>query len=105
MNWEYVTPLEFERLRHNEEVCCLDVREPEEWEIGNLGGIHIPLSYLREKVDELNPQRTYILVCRSGRRSEAAYFFLKQKGFQSVKILKGGLLAWKETTKANIEIL
>jgi len=105
MNCDYVEPLEFASLRKEGKVVPIDVREPEEWQVGNLGGLHIPLASLGERLEELDPDQPYVLICRSGKRSEVAWLFLKQKGFRSVKVLKGGLLAWKEWMKDSLEIL
>ncbi len=72
----------------------LDVREPDEWIAGHISGaIHIPLSDLPVRTGELDPDRTLVVVCRSGNRSAHATAWLNQNGFQAVNLV-GGMQAW-----------
>mgnify|MGYP000555956147 CR=1 FL=1 len=69
----------------------LDVRMPSEVAAAPLAGaINIPLFMLRMKLNLLNPQTRYIVVCDSGRRSSVAVFVLRQKGYD-VAMLAGGI--------------
>jgi adenylyltransferase/sulfurtransferase len=72
----------------------LDVREPSEYAICNLGGLLIPLNDLPRRIRELDPQRETVVYCRSGGRSAMAAEFLLANGFKDVKNLAGGILAW-----------
>jgi len=54
------------------------------------------MSQLQERVRELDPGRTYYLLCRSGVRSLRAVQFLRQRGFRHVKSVRGGILAWAQ---------
>lgn len=77
-----------------DDVMIIDVREDEEVESGMIPGAkHIRLGTLPERVEELDQNKTYIMVCRSGRRSEKASEFLVEQGF-SVKNMDGGMLKW-----------
>ena len=76
----------------------LDVREPNEYEIANLG-VDVPLIPLRQlpaRIDELEELRDeeIVVYCRSGRRSADAVKILQQAGFARPINLKGGVLAW-----------
>lgn len=72
----------------------IDVREPEEWVSGHIEGArHIPLQQLPYRLQELDPQVEYILVCRSGVRSAMACEFLSAHGYR-VYNMTGGMLAW-----------
>lgn len=85
------------RLDRGERPTLIDVREPYEWEIGNLekyGAKMIPLLQIEHRTNELNPDEEIVLYCRSGSRSANAAAFLKQSGFPRVLNLKGGILAW-----------
>jgi rhodanese-related sulfurtransferase len=86
-----------QRLDAGETLNILDVREPEEFEMGNLNGRLIPLQQLPERLAELKPlQHAEIIVhCRSGHRSNLATEFLKSSGFTNPRNLVGGILAWK----------
>lgn len=72
----------------------LDVRQPYEYEIVNLGGVLIPLSELNHRYAELDKNQLIVVHCKSGKRSQQASHFLKQQGFSQVRSLKGGILAW-----------
>jgi len=69
----------------------LDVRMPTEVAAHPVpGAINIPLFMLRMKLNLLDPNGRYIVVCDSGRRSSVAVFVLTQKGYD-VSMLDGGL--------------
>jgi sulfur-carrier protein adenylyltransferase/sulfurtransferase len=88
-----------QRLDDGESVTIVDVREPYEWEIGNLGefgALLIPLAELEERLDEIPDQGDIVLQCRSGGRSEKALKFLREQGFENLYNLKGGILAWSD---------
>jgi rhodanese-related sulfurtransferase len=72
----------------------VDVREPYEWAEGRIeGSIHIPLRELKQRYGEIPGDRTVIVVCQVGQRSELAAGFLAQNGFEAFN-LEGGLEAW-----------
>ncbi len=74
----------------------VDVREPREFEQGHVPESKlIPLSQLVTDKWDLPNHNEIVLVCRSGRRSVRAAYVLKQKGYQNIRILQGGILAWE----------
>ena len=84
------------RLDGGEDIFVLDVREPNEYEIVNLGALLIPLSELQKRIGELDGSKEIIVHCKSGRRSARAAEFLRKNGFKRVKNLVGGIDAWAE---------
>ncbi|MBK3869778.1 cyclic nucleotide-binding domain-containing protein [Pseudomonas stutzeri] len=69
----------------------LDVRQLEDYERGHaMQALHMPLHLLRMKTRLLDPQRTYLCYCESGKRSANAVFLLTQLGFCAYA-LRGGL--------------
>jgi adenylyltransferase/sulfurtransferase len=84
------------RLDAGEEVFVLDVREPHEYRICNLGGTLIPLGELAARVHELDSARDIVVHCRTGVRSAQAVEFLRDAGFERVWNLKGGIHAWSD---------
>ncbi len=72
----------------------LDVRTESEYHSSGApaGSINLPLCKLRLLAANLDPQRPYVAVCPTGRRSSAAAFLLSQRGFD-VHALRGGLNA------------
>jgi rhodanese-related sulfurtransferase len=77
-------------------VTFLDVRDLEEREsIGFIpGSIHIPLTELRARSDNLPKDKEIVVYCQTGQRSYFASRFLVQKGFQ-VRNLSGGYRTWQ----------
>ncbi|NOT65229.1 MAG: cyclic nucleotide-binding domain-containing protein [Methylotenera sp.] len=70
-----------------------DVRLPSEYEHDHItGAINLPLDEIRKHARNLDPNKTYISYCQTGRRSSAAAFILVQSGFKAV-VLKGGTRA------------
>jgi sulfur-carrier protein adenylyltransferase/sulfurtransferase len=84
------------RLDAGENLFVLDVREPHEYQICNIGGYLIPLGDLPKRVNELDSSREIVAHCRSGVRSGKAVAFLQQAGFKKVYNLAGGILAWAD---------
>jgi molybdopterin/thiamine biosynthesis adenylyltransferase/rhodanese-related sulfurtransferase len=85
-----------QKLDAGEDLYVLDVREPHEYQICNIGGHLIPLGDLPKRVNELDSSREIVAHCRSGARSAKAVNFLKQAGFKKVRNLAGGILAWAD---------
>lgn len=78
----------------------VDVREPNEYEIHQMGGLLIPLSQIKEKVDQIPKDIKVVVHCRSGVRSAKAIRILQNDyGFDNLWNLKGGILAWEQTLK------
>lgn len=77
------------------QLTLLDVREPYEWEIGQLpDSLEMPLGDVPGRFDELNPEDAIVVYCRSGMRSRNAQLFLQDKGFKRIRNLSGGILDW-----------
>ena len=98
-----VSPEEFKRRRDSDkDLFVLDVREPHEYQICNLGGYLIPLGDLPKRVHELDTSREIVVHCRSGARSAKAVAFLQQAGFRKVHNLAGGILAWSDKVDPSV---
>jgi adenylyltransferase/sulfurtransferase len=85
-----------QRLDRGDDLFILDVREPHEYQICNIGGHLIPLGDLPRRVNELDTSKEIVAHCRSGVRSAKAVNFLRQSGFKKVHNLAGGILAWAD---------
>ena len=98
---DYISPKTLaQKLDCDECALLLDVRSPEELhgELGHLPQVtNIPLSHLADRLSELAgyEDRDVVVVCRTGKRSEAAARALRQRGFKRVSVLKGGMIAWR----------
>ncbi len=84
------------RLDAGDDIYVLDVREPHEYQIANIGGHLIPLGDLPNRVNELDTSREIVAHCKMGGRSAKAVTFLRQAGFKKVHNLAGGITAWAE---------
>lgn len=94
-----------ERLDRGDKLTIIDVREPFEWEIGNLepyGARLIPLASVPERAGEIDPDEEIVMQCRSGGRSAKAAEFLRARGYPRVWNLAGGILAWSDQVDPSI---
>jgi adenylyltransferase/sulfurtransferase len=86
------------RLDRGDRPFILDVREPHEYQINRIpGSTLIPLGELPQRLTEL-PQGAgapdIVVHCKSGARSAKATRLLTERGFDRVRNLKGGVVAW-----------
>jgi len=73
---------------------ALDVREDDEWQAGRIAGaLHLPVSELALRQDEIPSGRPLLAVCRSGSRSAAVTEALVRAGYEAEN-LAGGMSAW-----------
>jgi len=92
--WD-VTAEQLAQLRASgEDFVLLDVREPNEFEIVDIGGKLMPLATLHEHLEELDRKSHIIAHCRSGHRSAKAVTLLRESGFDDAWSLNGGLMNW-----------
>jgi sulfur-carrier protein adenylyltransferase/sulfurtransferase len=97
LNVPDITPTELKaRLDRGDDIYILDVREPHEYQICNIGGHLIPLGELARRAAELDSSKEIVAHCRSGKRSAEAVDFLRKAGFRKISNLKGGILAWSD---------
>jgi adenylyltransferase/sulfurtransferase len=92
-----IEPAELKRrLDAGEDIMVVDVREPHERNICDIGGQLIPMGELPARIRELDPEREIVVYCRTGRRSAHVVQFLHQWGYERVFNLRGGLHAWAD---------
>jgi adenylyltransferase/sulfurtransferase len=85
--------LTFDEFRkRKDELTLLDVRTGKEREVFHIGGTHVPISELKRRVNELNSDKSYLVYCASGQRSQVAISLLR-KFFPNTTFynLEGGL--------------
>jgi rhodanese-related sulfurtransferase len=85
-----------QRIEAGEPLLILDVREPAEFEETNINGKLIPLGTLPQRISEIEDWKSkeVIVHCRSGKRSANAQAFMEMQGFENVRNLEGGILAY-----------
>ncbi len=84
------------RLDAGEDIFVLDVREPFEYQIANIGGTLIPQGEVPRRLAEIDRGREIVVHCKSGGRSQRIAEFLQQAGYPKVANLAGGILAWSD---------
>jgi adenylyltransferase/sulfurtransferase len=88
-----------ERLARSERITLLDVREPHEWDIANLGAHGarlIPIGELTDRLSEIGLDGDVVVYCKGGTRSAKALRQLRDAGYERVWNLRGGILAWAD---------
>ncbi len=92
LHWEEVLQLD------SEKDGVLDVRTQEEYQLASIrGAVHIPLSELRQRLDELSKDKRWVVYCRVGQRGYVAERILAQNGFQAAN-LTGGMAVYQAAT-------
>ncbi len=94
-----VTPIAATRLINDEDAVVVDVRGDSEFNEGHVvNALHIPMNYLKERMDKLEKyrNRTIIPICRNGQQSAVASATLRKHGFEKVFNVSGGIVAWRE---------
>ncbi len=87
-----------QQLDRGEKPFIVDVREPHEYAIVNLGAPLIPVGQVSQRLGELPADKTAEIVvhCKTGGRSQKAAQEIKAAGYTNVKNLTGGITAWAE---------
>lgn len=81
-------------LESGKKLNIIDVREAAEVAGGKIpGAVNIPLGLIQFKMNELNKNKEYIIVCLSGGRSGMAAQFLESQGYH-VTNMAGGMMNW-----------
>ena len=94
-----VTPAESMQLReHDPSIVFLDVREPNEWNLGRIpGALFIARGNLESRVEATIPREKKIIIyCARGNRSALAALTLKQMGYENVASMSRGIQGWAE---------
>lgn len=84
-----------QKLFRGDDVFLLDVREVHEYRAGHVEGAElIPVGVLPYRLPDVDYDKEIIVMCRSGNRSTEACQILRNRGFQNVRSLRGGLISW-----------
>ncbi|MGA9225948.1 MAG: sulfurtransferase TusA family protein [Mesobacillus sp.] len=92
------------KLEANENVVVLDVREPAEYAFGHIpNAVSIPFGELESRVSELDKTKTFLVVCRTGNRSDMASQTLSSNGFENVWNVVPGMSDWNGPTESKVK--
>jgi hydroxyacylglutathione hydrolase len=85
-----------DELERNKNLFVLDVRQPREWASGHIDrAVHISGATVAERIVEIPRDRPVAVICGSGYRSSAVASMLKNKGYNTIFSIIGGMGAWK----------
>jgi rhodanese-related sulfurtransferase len=96
---EEVTPEQVQEMQaRNEDVVYLDVREPNEWNLGRLpNAVHLPRGNLESKVESMiDRAQKVVIYCARGNRSALAALTMKQMGYENVSSMARGVQGWAD---------
>ncbi len=83
----------------------IDVREPYEFETGNIGAINIPMAEIPGQIDSIAKDCQVIFHCKSGNRSARMIQWVeKNHGLGNLYNLTGGIKAWVDEIDDSVEI-
>ena len=101
-----ITVEELMKWRKNEiPHVLIDVREPHEYEVSNLGGLLIPKSIFIDQVSQFPKEGKVVVHCKSGGRSGQVISYLeKEFGFTNLINLEGGIDRWIETFDKTVRV-
>ena len=101
MSYENISVQEFkQKIAEIPEAVILDVRTEQEYNEGQIPNhtlINFMGSDFAEQVGKLDKDKTYLLYCRSGGRSERACQMMQNMGFSKLYNLLGGIQAWNQS--------
>lgn len=86
-------------IKADANIAILDVRTAKEFADGHVAGavnIDVNQADFAQKIDELDRSKTYIVYCRSGRRSSRAVGIMATKGFKNLYNVSDGFLGWNK---------
>jgi len=102
---EEITATELkQRLDQGDDIQIIDVREPHEYEIGQIPNSKlIPLGQVLNRMNEIDPGRETVMHCKMGGRSAKAIEALQRSGFPGHLVnLKGGITAWSNEVDPSV---
>ncbi len=83
-------------LDDGDDAIFLDVREPNEWNMGRIpGAVHLPRGQIESKIETMIQRgRRVVVYCAKGNRSALAALTLKQMGYSEVESMAKGFEGW-----------
>ena len=92
------------KLDQSEDFILIDVREQIEIEICKIKkSIHIPMGLIPTRINEIDGNKTVIVMCKLGGRSAQVCHYLNEIGYLNVYNLKGGIINWALEIDTNME--
>jgi len=84
--------------KENPNFTLIDIRTPEEYLSGHIEGA-VNINYhdeeFVENLDKLDKNKTYLIYCRTGRRTADTFNVMKKLKFKKVYRIQGEIVRWK----------
>jgi len=91
------SPIQIMNYLYNPGYMFIDVRDKDEFFAGHIPkSVNIPFSQISSLLKQIPNDKQLIIASKSSKRSKKAISFLKDKGYDQLINLKGGLLAWQQ---------
>lgn len=104
-DWELSPAKVKQRLNAGEDLTLLDCRLQKEKDLAQLdGAVFIPMQELGERVEELDDylDRKLVVFCHAGARSLKVTRFLRERGFEDVWSMAGGIDLWSRSVDQTV---
>lgn len=96
-SYENVSPSEANEMVEKGEAYVLDVRNQTEFDEGHIDNAeHIMVGTLKNRLDEVDTDKTIIVQCQAGARSAIAASVLKANGIDNLVNMTGGYSKWQQ---------
>lgn len=96
-SYENVSPSEASEMVEKGEAYVLDVRNQTEFDEGHIDNAqHIMVGTLKNRIDEVDTDKTVIVQCQAGARSAIAASVLKANGIDNLVNMTGGYSKWQQ---------
>jgi rhodanese-related sulfurtransferase len=92
-----ITPTNLVNLVNREGAVLVDIRDIKEYGTGHIAGaVSMPVSSIDARIGELDSykDKPVVLVCKMGQHASATGRKFKEKGFENVRRLSGGMAEW-----------
>lgn len=100
-----ITVLEFKALLdEGKDIQVVDVREPHEYELVNIGAELIPLNTVTNNAHRIRKDKPVVVHCKGGVRSARAIEALQELGFDNLINLKGGITAYAKEIDTSLPL-
>jgi len=100
-SYENVSPSEANEMVEKGEAYVLDVRNQTEFDEGHIDNAeHIMVGTLKNRLDEVDTDKTIIVQCQAGARSAIAASVLKANGIDNLVNMTGGYSKWQQEVAA-----
>lgn len=98
MPFQQITVIEFKKMKEEQEIIVIDIRDPNSYEAGHIeDAIHVQQANIEKFIEEADKEKPLVVCCYHGNSSQGAAEFLNQRGFKNAYSLEGGFAAYEES--------